>query len=124
MSRTYARLARRYYWPGMSEFVPDHIQACRKCLDLKPPISHREPTEDASTAGKFEKVSMDILDVTAVSERGNRYILVVADHFSKYTEAYPLSEKSANSVAEILMERWMSKYGFPLTINSDHGERI
>ena len=28
VSRTYARLIRHYYWPGMSDFVPDHIQVC------------------------------------------------------------------------------------------------
>ena len=67
---------------------------------------------------------MDILDITTVSDRGNRYILVVADYFSKYTEAYALPDKSARSVADMLMERWMPKYGFPLTIHSDQGSEF
>ena len=47
-------------------------------------MDRNEHTEQTSTFGKFEKVAIDILDVTTVSDKGNRFILVVADHFSKY----------------------------------------
>ena len=124
VSCTYARLAMHYYWPGMSDFVPDHIQACIKCLARKSPINRREPMGHVPVSGKWERVAMDILDITTVSDRGNRYILVVADYFSKYTEAYPLPDKSARSVADMLIERWMSKYGFPLTIHSHQGREF
>ena len=94
VSRTYARLSMHYYWPGMSDYVPDHIQACLQCLARKSPINRRKPMGHVPTSRKWERVAMDILDITTISDRGNRYILVVADYFSKYTEAYPLSDKT------------------------------
>ena len=65
---------------------------------------------------------MDILDITTILDRGNRYILVVANYFSKYTEAYPLPDTSARSVADMLVDRWLTKYGFPL--HSDQGREF
>ena len=56
-----------------------------------------------------------------MSDRGNRYILVAADYFTKYTEAYPLKDKSAQSVVDALAEHWMTRFGFPLTLHSDQG---
>ena len=41
--RTYARLAMHYYWPGMSEYVPDHIRARHVCLARKSSVNRREP---------------------------------------------------------------------------------
>ena len=46
-------------------------------------------------SGKFERVAMDLLDVSVISAKGYKYILEVCDYFTKYTEAYPL--KGQNS---------------------------
>jgi len=124
ISRTYARLAMHYYWPGMSEYVPDHIQACHTCLARKSPVNRREPMGHVPVYKKFERIAMDILDITTVSDRGNRYILVVADYFSKYTEAYPLPNKTARAVADMLVEQWMARFGFPLVLHSDQGREF
>ena len=75
-------------------------------------------------SSKWERVAMDILDITTVSDRGNRYSLVVADYFTKYTEAYPLKDKSARSVVDALAEHWMTRFGFPLTLHSDQGREF
>ena len=44
-------------------------------------------------SGRFERVAMDLLDVSVISAKGYKYILVVCDYFTKYTEAYPLKDK-------------------------------
>ena len=45
-------------------------------------------------SGRFERVAMD---VSVISAKGYKYILVVCDYFTKYTEAYPLKDKTARS---------------------------
>ena len=64
-------------------------------------------------SGKFERVAMDLLDVSVISGKGYKYILVVCDYFTKYTEAYPLADKTARSVADALMDKWLPTFGFP-----------
>ena len=67
---------------------------------------------------------MDLLDVSVISAKGYRYILVVCDYFTKYTEAYPLKDKTVRSVADALMDIWLPRYGFPLFLHSDQGKEF
>ena len=75
-------------------------------------------------SGRFERVAMDLLDVSVISAKGYKYILVVCDYFTKYTEAYPLKDKTARSVADALMDRWLPRYGFPMFLHSDQGKEF
>ena len=43
---------------------------------------------------------MDLLDTSITSAKGNRYVLVMVDCFSRWTEACPLPDKTAISVAD------------------------
>ena len=47
---------------------------------------------------------MDILDVCDPTPEGHRCILAIADYFSKWTEAFPMKNKCADTVANILVE--------------------
>ena len=67
---------------------------------------------------------MDLLDVSVISAKGHRYILVVCDYFTKYTEAYTLKDKTARSVEDALMDIWLLRYGFPLFLHSDQGKEF
>ena len=50
-----------------------------------------------------------------VTPAGYHYILVIADHFSKWTEAFPIKKKCADTVADVLVEKII--FGMPLVIN-------
>ena len=64
---------------------------------------------------------MDILDVCDPTPDGYRYILVIADYFSKWTEAFPIKNKCADTVADVLVDNIILRFGMPLVILSDHG---
>ena len=42
---------------------------------------------------RWDRVAMDILDMSVPTEKGNRYVLVIVDCFSRWTEACPLPNK-------------------------------
>ena len=67
---------------------------------------------------------MDILDVCDPTPDGYRYILVIADYFSKWTEAFPIKDKCADTVADILMDKIILCFGMPLVIHSDQGREF
>ena len=56
---------------------------------------------------------MDLLDMSITSAKGNRYVLVMVDCFSRWTEACPLSDKTA-SVADAFFSNIVCRYGFSL----------
>ena len=124
ITHTHSKLQLHYYWPGMSDFVKDRISACHKCVARKSPINRHHPMGHVPVSGRFERVAMDLLDVSVISAKGYKYILVVCDYFTKYTEAYPLKDKMARSVADALMDLWLPRYGFPLFLHSDQGKEF
>ena len=69
----------------------------------------------------MDRVSTDIMGPFPVSERGCRYILVVQDQFSKWEEAYPIRDQSAETVARVLVHEFFSRSGVPLELHSDQG---
>ena len=124
ITHTHSKLQLHYFWPGMSDFVKDRISACHKCVARKSPINRHHPMGHVPVSGRFERVAMDLLDVSVISAKGYKYILVVCDYFTKYTEAYPLKDKTARSVADALMDIWLPRYGFPLFLHSDQGKEF
>ena len=67
---------------------------------------------------------MDILDVCDPTPEGFRYILVIADYFSKWTEAFPMKNKCADTVADLLVDNIILRFGMPLVIHSDQGREF
>ena len=65
------------------------ITACHKCIARKSPVNRHQPMGHVPVSGRFERVAMDLLDVSVISAKGYKYILVVCDYFTKYTEAFP-----------------------------------
>ena len=124
ITHTHSKLQLHYYWPGMSDFVKYCISACHKCVARKSPINRHHPMGHVPVSGRFDRVAMDLLDVSVISAKGYKYILVVCDYFTKYTEAYPLKDKTARSVADALMDIWLPRYGFPLFLHSDQGKEF
>ena len=124
MTHTHSKIQLHYFWPRMSDFIRDRITACHKCIARKSPVNRHQPMGHVPVSGRFERMSMDLLDVSVISAKGHKYILVVCDYFTKYTEAYPLADKTARSVADALMDIWLPRYGFPLFLHSDQGKEF
>ena len=46
------------------------------------------------------------------------------DYFTKWPEAYPLPDQEATTVAEVLLQNWISRFGSPLQLHSDQGRNF
>ena len=87
-NRTLARLAHRFYWSGMSDDVKEWLTQCVACVKRKSPVGRHHPLGNIPTGHRWDRIAMDILDVCDPTLDGHRYILVIADYFSKWTEAF------------------------------------
>ena len=72
----------------------------------------------------MERIAVDILGELPVTERGNKYVLVVSDYFTKWTVSYPMSNMEAATVAKLLVEELFSRFGIPDQIHSDQGHQF
>ena len=60
----------------------------------------------------MERAAVDIFGPVPISNQGNKYILVVGDYFTKWTEAYPLPNQEASTVATVSVEQFVYRYNF------------
>ena len=52
---------------------------------------------------------------------GNKHILVIADHFTRWYEAIPLPDQTAVTTANALVDHCISHFGCPHSLHSDQG---
>ena len=76
---TVFRLLDRVYWPGLRRDVRTYIASCTVCLARKSPCSRRAPMGHVEVGHRWERVAMDLLDMSVTTARGNRYVLVMVD---------------------------------------------
>ena len=100
VSRTVFRLQSCVYWPGLRQDVRTYVASCTVCLARKSPCPWRTPMGHVGVVRRWERVAMDLLDLSITSAKGNRYVLVMVDCFSRWTEVCPLPDKTAVSVAD------------------------
>ena len=62
---------------------------------------------------RWDRVAMYLLDMSVTTTKGNtcRYVLVMVDCFSRRTEACPLPDKTAQSVADAFFSQIVCRFG-------------
>lgn len=70
----------------------------------------------------FSRVHLDLLGPLKTSPEGYMHVLVITCAFSKWTEAYPLKDISAISVADAFFRNFICRYGSPDSILTDRGQ--
>ena len=124
--RTREKIWALYYWPGMCAEIRRFCASCPECQKIVPKgrVS-RVPLQKMPLVDEpFQRVAVDIVGpITPVSDRGNRYILVIVDYATRYPEAVPLKSIEAEKVAEALWGVW-SRVGIPREILSDQGTQF
>ncbi|BHF67614.1 hypothetical protein SprV_0301064100 [Sparganum proliferum] len=115
-------LRRRYYWPNQKTDIQNILRSCGHCLGFKSPgHSYRAPLQPIKTGYPNERVAVDLVGPIAPSARGNRFILVMVDCFTKMAEAVPLPDASAPTVARAIFNGWICRWGAPDQLHSDRG---
>ena len=121
--RTLTLLRPRCFWPGMASDVKEYVRDCARCVRRKHPVNQVAPLQNVFTPQPMELVCMDYLTLVT-SKGGFENILVVTDHFTKYSQAYPTRNQTAKMTAQVLYNNFIVHYGFPTRLHSDQGRNF
>ncbi len=125
VKKTTEKVRQRFYWVHYTEDVKDWCRRCVVCASSNGPQKRRRaPMRQYNVGSPFERIAIDIAGPFPTTERGNKYILVAMDYFSKWTEAYALPNQEATTVAEVLVRELISRFGVPLELHSDQGRNF
>jgi transposase InsO family protein len=125
VSRTYERIREKFYWRNMLSDIQQFVQSCVVCGMTK--------QADGRPAGLLQPipvwapshlVGIDILGPMPMDKHGYRYILVISDHFTKWSTACPMRTMEAMEVASLFVERWICERGIPDRLLSDCGSQF
>ena len=125
MTKTLEKIRSRFYWPGQRKDVEDWCKGCEMCASRKSPSTKRRaPLQSDLTGCPLQRVAMDILGPLPLTDRGNKYVLVVGDYFTKWVEAYAMPNMEAGTVAELFVSRFVCQFGVPDVLHTDQGRNF
>ena len=121
IDKSYHSLRSRFFWPLMYRDLVQHIGACIAC-NARKLRKKRVPLQDMRMPQfPFEILAIDTSGPFVESFSGNIYMITLIDHFSGWICAYPVPDKSAATVARILLEEFIPIYSCPSILISDQG---
>ena len=109
ITKTYAKLRNRYFWPKMSAETSEFVQQCHICLQANLGQQTKIPlqADPPLPTGPLEHLNLDLLRISTPS-KGYNYILVIMCQFSKYLVAIrPLRNKSSKNLAVAFFQHYI-----------------
>ena len=122
IAKTLKKIQQRFYWPGQRRMVEDWCKAC--AARKSQPKPRRAPLQSEGSGLPMQRIAMDILGPLPEPEQQNKYILVISDYFTKWTESFPMKNMEAKTVAEQLISNFICRLGLPYYIHTDQGRNF
>ena len=120
--RTLDVICIRYWWPRMRQDVDKHVRECDECQRRKQGHEYRAPLgEVREPTYPFETTSMDICGPCPLTPRKNKYLLTFICNFTKYAEAIPIPDMTAEVCARGYATQIIARHGTGSILVTDHG---
>ena len=123
--RSTALMQERFWWPGMTQDLRNHIKKCGHCrkYEAAPPVA---PMKPLTCSGPGELLHVDFTSIEEMvplkEEPVIHNVLVLQDHFSKYVVAYVVKDQTAHTATKILRNGYFGLFGVPAYLISDQGK--
>ena len=117
----YQRLKQRYHWRGMFEDVVQFVKGCM-CKAFLGGKNKSLPMQRNIVPRKSLDVwSCDVLGPFTPSEDGNRFVMVLCCHYSRWTEAFAVPNHTAETFGRLFVDEICCRYGVPRILLTDRG---
>ena len=72
----------------------------------------------------FDKVAIDLVTECKTSTSGNKHILTIIDHLTGWPEAFPIPNKSSDTIVSTFINEYLPVHMCPWYISSDNGTEL
>ncbi|KAL5481615.1 hypothetical protein EMCRGX_G021810 [Ephydatia muelleri] len=117
IEKTLQRLKQEAFWANVAKDVNQYCSKCVVCQQAKLPTP--APMTNIPIGRPWKMIAVDVLAVPR-SVNNNIYLLVIQDYFTKWVEAIPLPDQTANRITTEII-RLFAVYGIPDILHSDQG---
>ena len=121
---TLAIISRTYVWEGLRRDVLSWSRSCTVCARNKVARHTRQPVRPIETpATRFEHVHVDVVGPFP-RDQGQRYVLTMMDRTTRWPEAVPMPDASADTILRAFLSTWVARFGVPKILTSDRGAQF
>ena len=122
--KLFGAISRSWWWPGMYK---DVIAYCRNCPDCAVVSGNGRkqvpPLHPIPVQRPFQIFGVDIMELP-VTNRGNRYVIVFQDFFTKWPLVFPAPDQKAHRIARLVADEILPMFGVPESLLSDRGANL
>lgn len=117
------RISKNFVWPEMNKQIIGWARTCLPCQRSKIGRHVKNvPQHIPMPSDRFHHVHIDIVIMPLY--KGYRYLMTMIDRFTRWPEAVPLQDITANTIIDAFYAGWVSRFGAPATITSDQGSQF
>jgi cleavage and polyadenylation specificity factor subunit 1 len=114
-----------FMWRGCSTDVGTWCRECTGCAKGMVTVHCQTAVEMIPVpVKKFSHVHMDIVGPLPTAACGKTYLLTVIDRTSRWPEAIPMTENTAERCADSFVEGWISRFGVHDVVTTDRGTQF
>jgi hypothetical protein len=114
-----------YFWSTLIKDCIESVKKCHLCKIFSQEMrAHPAPMFPIITVGPFTKWGIDYTTCNPPSARGNHYIIVVVDYFTKWVEAMPTFKYDGETTTLFLFNQIIARFGVLREIVPNHGSHF
>ena len=108
--------------------IKDFVESVKKChlcqMFSQRMRAHPAPMFPAITFGPFTKWGIDNTTCHPPLAKGNHYIIVALDYFTKWGEAMPTFKDDGETTTLFLFNQIIARFNIPKETVTDHGSHF
>lgn len=109
------------FWPNMRGTIKLFTDKCEGCKPGRHKLVRGAPLRPLHVVPMWSVVHVDLAGPLPATPRGNRYIALCVDGWSKWPEVGALPNKEAATCSRWFWQNWITRYGTPHTVVTDRG---
>jgi hypothetical protein len=113
-------ICKKYWWLGQNKCINKYVEGCLICARASDKIKNKRVISIKSN-GPMDLWELDIIGPLPETEMGNKFILSLIDHYTRYAYTFPLKRKSSNSALACYLECLSVKGVNPNKVLTDNG---
>ena len=130
-TRTEETIRLHYYWPNLREMVKEVCQKCHNCQITKQKFKkygHLPPKEAEATP--WDTLCIDLIGPYQINRKNAKkdpltlWALTMIDPATGWFEMREITTKSADDIANVLEQAWLTRHPWPCKLTFDRGSEF